>query len=98
MNKKILFIILLGVLVLPSIVSGVTIQGLVDGAVQTTLYIASGIVVILWVMTGIIFLTAQGAPEKISTGKKALIASVAGTILIIVASGALNLVKSAFNL
>ena len=104
LNKKILFLTLLGILVLPVLVfaqgggSGVSIESMVDAAVQTTLYIASGIIVILWVMTGIIFLTAQGAPEKLSTGKKALIASIAGTVLIIVASGAINLIKGAFKL
>ncbi len=99
MNKKILFLILSGVIILPGLTfAAVTIQSMVDAAVQTALYIASGVVVILWVMTGIIFLTAQGAPEKLSTGKKALIASVAGTVLIIIASGAINLIKGAFNI
>jgi len=99
MNKKIIFSILLGTALLPKLASAaVTIRGMVDGAVQTTFYVASGIVVILWVMTGVIFLTAQGAPEKLSTGKKALIASVAGTVLVIIAGGAINLVKGMFNI
>lgn len=77
---------------------GFTITGMVDGAVQTTLYIASGIVVILWIVTGLLFLTAQGAPEKLSSAKKALFASVAGTVLVIIASSAISLVKSAFKI
>ena len=99
MSKKTLFLILLlGALVLPILASAVTIQSMVDAAVQTTLYIASGVVVILWVVTGILFLTAQGAPEKLSSAKKALFAAVAGTVLVIVAQGALSLVGGAIGL
>jgi len=98
-NKKIFLLILLSVLVLPSVAfAQITIQGMVDAAVQTTLYIASGIVVILWVVTGVLFLSAQGDPTKLTSAKKALIASVAGTILVIVASGAIALVGGAFGL
>lgn len=98
MNKKTLFLILSGVLVLPSLASAVTIQSMTDAAVQTTLYIASGVVVVLWVVTGILFLSAQGAPEKLNSAKKALFAAIAGTVLVIVASGAISLIKSAFNI
>lgn len=77
--------------------SPITITGMVVAAVNTALFIASGIVVILWVVTGILFLQAQGAPDKLSTAKKALIAAVAGTLLVIIASSALSLVRSAFN-
>ncbi len=99
MNKKILFLILLGVLVIPGFAfADVTIQGMVDAAVNTTLYIASGIVVILWIITGLLFLTAQGAPEKLGKAKLALIAAAAGTVLVIIATSAIPLVKSAFNI
>jgi uncharacterized membrane protein (DUF485 family) len=98
-NKKIIFLILLGFLMLPLLASAqVTIQSMVDAAVQTTLYIASGIVVILWVVTGILFLTAQGAPEKLSTAKKALFAAVVGTVLVLVAQGAFSIVGGALNI
>lgn len=96
-DKKI-YLILLGALVLPSSAFAATVQGMVDGAVQTTLYIASGIVVILWVVTGVLFLTALGDPAKLKSAKTGLFAAIAGTVLIIVASGALNLVRSAFNI
>ena len=99
MNKKTLLLILSGVLVLPSLAfAQITIQSMVYYAEQTTLYIASGIVVILWVVTGIMFLTAQGAPEKLSSAKKALIAAVAGTVLVIVAGSAIALISDAFGL
>lgn len=110
MNKKILISSLaVAALTLPFIVlgqnsggssggSGVTIQGMVDAAVQTTLYIASGVVVILWVVTGILFLSASGDPSKLSSARKSLLAAVVGTVLVIVASSAVSLIRSAFKL
>ncbi|MCX6724285.1 MAG: hypothetical protein NT155_03910 [Candidatus Staskawiczbacteria bacterium] len=100
MAKKTLFLILLAaVLVLPFSASAqVTIQGMVSAAVQTTFYIASGVIVILWIITGLLFLTAQGAPEKLKSAKTSLIAAVAGTVLVIVAGSAISLVGSAFGL
>lgn len=84
---------------MPSLASAdVTIQSMVVAAVQTALFIASGVVVILWIVTGLLFLTAQGAPEKLKSAKTALIASVAGTILVIVATSALSIVGSAFRI
>lgn len=77
---------------------GVTIQSIIDGAVKTTIYIAGGVVVILWIITGFLFLTAQGAPEKVSKAKTALLTAVAGTVLVIIAGGAVSLVSSAFGL
>ncbi len=99
MNKKYIFVILLAVLVLPVLVSAqVTITGLVDGAVNVSLYIASGVVVILWVVTGILFLTAQGDPGKVKTARTALLTAVAGTVIVLIAGGALNFVKNAFKI
>ena len=93
MNKKTLFLILSGILILPSLASAqVTIRSMVGAAEQTVLYVASGVVVILWVLTGILFLSAQGAPEKLSKAKTALLTAVAGTVLVIVASYAIDLV------
>jgi len=45
-----------------------------------------------------LFLTAMGAPDKLSAAKKALFASIAGTIIIIIASGALNFVRGLFHI
>ncbi len=97
-NKKILFLALLIVLALPSLALAASLQGIVDGAVNVSLIIASGVVVILWVVTGILFLTAQGAPEKLSSAKKALFAAIAGTILVLVAQGAMDMIRKALNI
>ena len=94
-----LFLILSVILILPNLaLAQVTIRSMIDAAVNTTLYIASGVVVVLWIITGLLFLTAQGAPEKLKLAKTSLIASVAGTILVIIATSAIPLVKSMFNI
>ena len=98
MNKKILFLSLLAVLFVPTLTSAVTIQSMVDAAEQTTLYIASGVVVILWVVTGLLFLSASGAPEKLKSARTSLFASVAGTVVVIIAASAISIVTGAFNL
>ena len=103
MNKKIIFLLLISVLAMPTIVlsansGGVTIQTIISAAVNTTLYIASGIVVILWIVTGVLFLTAQGDPGRLQSAKKALFSAVAGTLLVIAASSAINIVGQAFGL
>ena len=76
----------------------VTVSGMVSAAVSTAFYIADGVVVILWVVTGILFLIAQGAPDKLTSARKALFAAVIGTVVVIVANSAVYLVGNAFNL
>ena len=109
MSKKILYSILLGVFALPVLVlaqnsgsgsgdGGVTIKSMIHAAENTALFIASGVTVILWIVTGLLFLTAQGAPEKLKSARTALIAAVGGTVLVIVAGSAIALVSSAFGL
>ena len=102
MNKKTLFLTLLTVLILPSLASAtdaaVTITSLTDAAVNTALFIAGGVIVILWVVTGLLFLSALGAPDKLTLAKKALIASVIGTLLVIIAVSATSMVRDAFNI
>jgi len=109
MNKKILFIILLLVLALPVLAlaqsmtgdaggSGITVETIVHQAEKTALLIASGVVVILWIVTGLLFLQAQGAPDKLSAAKKSLIAAVAGTALVIIAGSAIALVSNMFGI
>lgn len=102
-SKSISFLILLGFLILPCLVFAATttaplIQTLTTAAVNTTLYIASAVTIILWILTGILFLTAQGAPEKLIKARTALISAVAGTLLVIVANSAIYLVGQAFGI
>ena len=82
----------------PTAGSSVTVGDIVHAAEKTALLIASGVVVILWVVTGLLFLMAQGAPDKLNAAKKALFAAVAGTVLVIVAGSAIALISNAFNI
>jgi len=98
MNRNLLILILLvGVLVLPSVVSAITIESMVDRIAGTVWYVGTAIVVIFWVATGILFLAALGSPEKISTAKKALFAAIAGTILVIIAGSAMTIISRAIG-
>jgi len=49
-------------------------------------------------MTGILFLMAQGDPGKLQSAKLALFSAIGGTILIILANGAILLVKNSLNI
>lgn len=63
--------------------------------------IAVSIVIIGWVIAGILYLTAAGKPEKLEIAKKALIACVIGTLLVVLAMGSstiIDIIKDAFDL
>jgi len=98
MNKKILFLILLGVLILPSIALAQTQASVIAGNIeQLTLTIGVCIVVIGWVIAGILYLTAAGAPDKTGIAKKAMIAALMGTILIVIAAGGYSVISGIVN-
>ena len=101
MKKKLLFLVLLGILILPTTAlaaqcpGGLTITNMVCN-VSNVVYTVGGILVIIfWVITGILFLAAQGAPEKLGTAKKALFAAIGGTIIVILAWSAGAIIESA---
>jgi hypothetical protein len=97
-NKKILILALLAVLVLPFAASAqVTITSLVANTVKITWTVATAIVVVLWLFTGILFLAAQGDPGKLKIAKTALFSSIAGTVIVIVAYSAMQIVGSAIT-
>ncbi|MBI1866319.1 MAG: hypothetical protein HY005_03350 [Candidatus Staskawiczbacteria bacterium] len=96
MNKKILFFILfLLVSVLPVVASALTALDDILIKIQDMFITLGGtIVVIGWIITGILYLTAAGSPEKIGTAKKALVACVIGTAVIILATTAQSILES----
>lgn len=98
MNKKILFLTLLAILALPVIASAQTIATMAEAVAVQVVAVGRWIVVIMWIATGIIFLTAQEDPGKIKLGKTALFASIGGTILILLATGAVTFVANSFEL
>lgn len=103
MNKKILFSTLSGILATP-VVTLAACGGSVVPNAQTlndfacnvqfaTISIGVPIVIIGWVIAGILWLTAGGAPEKMGTAKKAMVACVIGTALIALATGSGAIIK-----
>jgi hypothetical protein len=97
MNKKTLFTSLIW-LVLPVLASAQTIGSMAQAIAGQVIVVGTWIVVIMWVITGILFLSALGDPGKINTAKLALFSAVGGTILIILARGAQAFVANSFGL
>lgn len=100
MNKKNIFLILLLSFVLLPVLAGAqpTIAGMAQAIATQVLIVGTWIVVIMWVVTGILFLTAQGEPGKLNAAKTSLFAAIGGTILIILANGAVAFVANSFGL
>jgi len=99
MNKKIIFLTLLAVVLFLPMVTTATQdpEKMVEAVKDLAVTIGTAIVVIGWVIAGILYLTAAGAPEKIGTAKKALIACIVGTILIILAQSGYSTLKAMLN-
>ena len=103
-SKKILSLILLGFLALPSVIfaqltgigSGpdISLTAIMHGAEYAAGFIFGSIAVICFVVAGILFLTAQGAPEKLKTAKAAVLWGVVGVVVGIVAFSVIALVEA----
>jgi len=105
-NKKIAFLVLLGLVVLPGLASAQaatqaatpTLSSMAQAALTAIVNAVGFLIVIIWVITGILFLTAGGAPEKLKVAKVALITAIVGTIIIIMANYATSFVGGIFGL
>lgn len=65
------------------------------GAIEGIMWIVFGtLAVIMFVVAGILFLTAQGAPEKVSAARAAFIWGVAGIVVAIIAYSIIQIVSS----
>ena len=105
MNKKILSLTLLGFLALPAIIlaqlhqvpgtGGVTVDitTIVTGAEYAAGFIFGSVAVICFVVAGILFLTSQGAPEKLKTARAAVLWGVIGIVVGLVAFSVIALVE-----
>ena len=101
MSKKISFLIILGVLFSPFIASaqlhsygsGGSIISIVHGAEMTAGLIFGAVAVISFIVAGVLFLTAQGEPDKITKARSAFIWGVAGVIVGIIAFSIIAIVS-----
>ena len=102
MNKKILFLILLGAIILPSIGfaqlhdfggQNISINGLVEASKSVVWVVFTLIVVVCFIMAAIMFLTAQGAPEKITTARSAFVWGVVGVVVGVLAYSILTIIQ-----
>ena len=66
--------------------------GILDGILSAVWIIFTAVVVISFVVAGILFLTAGGAPDKIKTAKAAFIWGVAGVVVGIIAYSIIGIV------
>lgn len=73
------------------------VNKMVEEVMNLALSIGSAIVVIGWVIAGILYLTSMGSPEKTGTAKKALIAAVIGTVLVVIAKLGFESIKALLN-
>ena len=84
-----LFLILLGVLILPSVTMAQapqepqTIADVVNNISKALELAAVGVVTISWVIVAVLFLTSVGNPERLGTAKKALAWTIVGTALFV---------------
>jgi hypothetical protein len=106
MNKKILSLVVPGILSLPLLVSAqlirtpspVTLADIMHSAEEATGLIFGAIAVVCFVIAGILLLTAQGAPEKLHAAKMAVIWGFAGVVVGILAFSIVALVASTLNI
>lgn len=97
--KKASILSLLGIFlpaaVLAQTAQNITITGMVENVASVIWIVAVIVIVIFWIITGILFLTALGDPSKLGTAKKALFAAIGGTVIVIVAWSVVNIISSA---
>ena len=82
----------------PVVAFGQTIGSMSQAIAGQVIIVGTWIVVIMWVVCGILFLTAQGEPAKLNAAKMALFSAIGGTILIILAQGAITFVRNSFGI
>ena len=87
MNKKILFLtlfLLVGILPV-AVLAEVEVPLILENIKNMFIAVGAAVVVIGWIITGILYLTAAGG-ERLAVAKKALVACVIGTAVIVLAN------------
>ena len=100
-NKKILFLVSLLFIALLIPLAKVNAAGEFCTALKSirdiTWKVGGSIIIIGWVVAGILWLTSGGSPEKTGIAKKAMIAAITGTILVLLSATAATIIKDALG-
>ncbi|MBX4200787.1 hypothetical protein KW786_01520 [Candidatus Parcubacteria bacterium] len=101
MNKKFVFsaavtaLSLLPVIALAAIDPTTWFSGIIDRLLTLVILpIFSGLIIVMFVYAGFLFLTAQGDPAKISTAKKVIIWAIVGIIVAFLSYTIVNFISS----
>ena len=109
MNKKIVGLLsvagllatpVISLAAIPNIPSGNPIMPvqILDAAFMFIWPIVVGVIIIMFIVAGFEFLTAQGDPSKVARARQAVIWGVVGVFVILLAFSIIFIVQNAFNL
>jgi len=98
MNKKLVSFLILVAIFGPVIVEATTAKEMAEAVQKAVIEVGTVLVIVGWAVAGILYLTSVGNPGRMDIAKKALIAAVVGTILVILASGAKEFVQTLFGI
>jgi len=83
---------------LPAIIMAQTVQGIACAVMSTAtssfLIVALGFIIIMFVLAGFKYLTAQGEPNKVQEANKAIVWGLVGIVVIVLAWQAVKIVQN----
>jgi len=110
MNKKLAWLSLVPLLALPVVglafdvltvpeprVVNVNVVGLVNLIFNFVWPIVVAVVIVLFILAGFIFLTAQGEPNKVAQARLAVVWGIVGVAVIILAYSIISIVRTQLN-
>jgi len=98
MKKKYLFLLLLSALIFPVFGFAASEQiCFIVNNIKVLIYQVGGtLVVVGWVIAGILYLTSMGG-ERMGVAKKAMIAALIGTLLVVLSGGMYSVITNAIG-
>ena len=81
---------------IPNPLKAQNFEQLLNGIIDFLFYLSLGLVPLVIVVAGFYFITAEGDPQKIDTGKKLLRWAIIGFIIVLAAKGIIQLLKQIF--
>lgn len=103
MNKKIIISAVLTALIIsptfilaftaPPTPGTTTLSNVIDGILDLLWTVAVVVVIVTFILTGILFLTARGEPDKIKQARDGVIWGTVGTVVILISASILLIVR-----